>query len=385
MDNSGKIKNFFKQAQMKQLIVAFVFLLLIVTGIIIATTIVRMKNERLGGQANVSSVLSAPIKPLDSDIFTKDSVVFDATVKQDIYTKEKEYVGGMIDSLLLDIEEQFSPDTKGSEIFKVNTTAGMTEVEKPVIMQDIVDIIEKTKTLSDDWNGLFEMTAYPLKRLWNVGSDNFSLPSKQEIKDTKKLINNKNIEVSLENNTVWLKKPFMKIDLRGITEGYACGKIFELAKEQDITSAIFSVGGSTAIVGDKPNGMPFDIKLIDPLTQNSSFGTLISPDTIISTVGVYEPTVDIDSMKYKNILDPKTGYPAKSDIESVTVISEDGILADFLSTTFYVGGLDFAIGNLESSDFSVIILDKNKNVYLSSSLKETFKVSDGFTIKDTLN
>lgn len=110
-------------------------------------------------------------------------------------------------------------------------------------------------------------------------------------------------------------------------------------------------------------------------------GTLKIKDTAVSTTGAYERYFEENGKIYHHILDTSTGYPVESDLLSVTVISEDGGLADFLSTTLYIAGKDAINEYINNDNFSVIIIDKDKNVYVSNSLKGTFEITnDAYTL-----
>ena len=52
----------------------------------------------------------------------------------------------------------------------------------------------------------------------------------------------------------------------------------------------------------------------------------------MATTGTYERWFEQDGVRYHHVLDPRNGYPADSDVLSVSVISEDGLLADCMST-----------------------------------------------------
>ena len=63
----------------------------------------------------------------------------------------------------------------------------------------------------------------------------------------------------------------------------------------------------------------------------------------ISTSGDYERFFyDDNKTIYHHIIDPSTGYPAENGLTSVTIVSDDGTLADGLSTSLFIMGKEKA-------------------------------------------
>ncbi len=65
----------------------------------------------------------------------------------------------------------------------------------------------------------------------------------------------------------------------------------------------------------------------------------VQGDEAIFTSGNYERFREDNTERYPHILDPGTGWPA-TDIASVTLITDDGLLADAAATALVVAGLD---------------------------------------------
>ena len=66
--------------------------------------------------------------------------------------------------------------------------------------------------------------------------------------------------------------------------------------------------------------------------------------------------------RYHHILDPSTGYPAESSLISVTVVSDNGLLSDGLSTACFVLGKEKGERLLETYGAEGVFIDQNKKV-----------------------
>lgn len=98
----------------------------------------------------------------------------------------------------------------------------------------------------------------------------------------------------------------------------------------------------------------------------------------LSTSGDYEKYFIEDGVRYHHILDPSTGYPARSGLTSVTVVCSDGLDADGLSTACFVLGREKAKKLLEQYNADGLFVDESGHVYLTEGMKERFQL-----MKDT--
>ena len=82
-------------------------------------------------------------------------------------------------------------------------------------------------------------------------------------------------------------------------------------------------------------------------------------------------------------LNPDTGYPCETDLLSVTVITDDGALADCLSTSLFIQGRDAVLDILrrqqagEDIGYSLIIVDETGNIYVSPALTSAVSLVEG--------
>ena len=116
------------------------------------------------------------------------------------------------------------------------------------------------------------------------------------------------------------------------------------------------------------------------MPRGEYFGIAEVSDVSVVTSGPYERYFESGGVRYHHIFDPSTGYPARSDLASVTVISEDSTDADALSTALFVMGLERGVSLLrELKNIEAVLVAKKT---LGTTVYVTNGLGDGFILKD---
>ena len=92
------------------------------------------------------------------------------------------------------------------------------------------------------------------------------------------------------------------------------------------------------VIGSKPDGSNYKIGIKDPDNPEGIIDSISVSDKSVVTSGTYERYVEYDGVKYHHILNTNTGYPVKTDVKSVTIISDSSLEGDALSTICLILG-----------------------------------------------
>ncbi len=271
-----------------------------------------------------------------------------------------------IKSRIETLSETFDAYNANGQIYKLNQEI------KLECSPEALDILSKTLTLQKKYKNV-NITSGKLISLWDFQSENPDIPAAEDIKSAIGTIGSDNIQI--ENNTVSLKNG-AKIDLSSCAKGYTCDLIKEQLDKSKASCAIISFGSSTLFYGEKPNDEAFTVAVRSPDNSGGYIGTLKTKSCVISSSGGYERYFEKDGKIYTHILDLETGYPAETDLTSVTVISQNGLLTDFLSTEIYIGGTKNIENYLNSGEYSIIAADENHKIYISDIIKDDFEITD---------
>lgn len=257
---------------------------------------------------------------------------------------------------------------------ELHTLNNSTEIDN-FVSNDLANIVSSTLELNEKFGDAIDISSGKLSLLWGISTDNPKLPTEVEILSALKTVGLH--QITLEDNI--LSKPVnTMLDFGSVAKGYACDQVYNEFKKTNVKFGIFSMGSSSLLYGEKPDKSPFSVAIKNP-NGGSYVGTISTPETYISTSGGYERYFEIGGVKYSHIFDIATGYPVISNLTSVTVLSKNGIMSDFLSTLILIEGENGLAKHLNSQDYAVIATSSNDKVYISEGVDFTLNVKSEFT------
>ena len=159
--------------------------------------------------------------------------------------------------------------------------------------------------------------------MWDFSGENPKVPDAEQLKKAVNTVDYRQIQI--EGNQVSLKNPKAQVDLGGIAKGYIADRLIEQMKQEGVEQAIISLGGNVAVIGEKAKGVPWNIGIERPYSDRREIlGSVGLSDGTIATSGVYERCFEEGGVLYHHVLDPKTGYPVKGELDAVAVKGGEG-------------------------------------------------------------
>lgn len=243
---------------------------------------------------------------------------------------------------------------------------------------DTLALLTRAKEISAATDGLFSTTIAPLMEAWGFTSGDYRVPDEAELSALLAHVDDK--EIAISDSTVTIPAD-AKVDLGGIAKGFTSARVMEIFRENGVENGILSLGGNVQALGTKSDGSLWRVGLQDPADERALFATLELADKAVITSGAYERNFEQDGVVYHHIIDPRTGYPAENGLSSVTIVSDDGTLADGLSTALFIMGKEAAVEFWRShrDDFDMVLLADDGAVTVSAGIADALTLSDGST------
>lgn len=215
--------------------------------------------------------------------------------------------------------------------------------------------------------GALDITIEPVAELWDFKAGR--VPTEKEIAEALGQVDYTKIEFDGEKLCI---PDNFKLELGAVAKGYIADRIKDFLIKKGVDSGIINLGGNILCIGNrKPDGNNFTVGVQKPFGRSDDILLALSvDDKSVVTSGVYERYFYQDDVFYHHILDTATGYPVDNDLWAVTVISEESVVGDCLSTGLFVMGKDRGLKLVNSLDgVEAIFVDSACNVFYSDGAK----------------
>jgi thiamine biosynthesis lipoprotein len=264
-----------------------------------------------------------------------------------------------------------------SGVVLINENAGRKAVQ---VRDDILEVLEQALHYAALSDGAFDPTVGPLVKIWGIGTDHQRLPPDVEIAEALNLVNWRDLEIDRSAGTAFLKRPGMSIDLGAIAKGYAADEAARIAREAKVRRAIFDLGGNIfalgARSGSRNEAVSWRIGVQDPLRERGAYiGVLPVQNKSIVTSGVYERFFEVEGRRYHHILSTVNGWPVQNGLLSVTIVTENSMDADALSTAVFAMGYEKGFALIESlPNVEAVFVFEDRTVKITEGLKGIFEL-----------
>ena len=210
----------------------------------------------------------------------------------------------------------------------------LSELNRKEVLRDVPPelsrVLEQSKVLYRLSDKAFDITILPLLEMSRRSRAASRRPDWSTVQEKLSLTGWDNISCSSKEIRL---QPGTKITLDGIAKGFIVDRAAAALRARGVAGALINAGGDIRAVGDK-KGSPWQVGLRDPEGREHPVQTVRLSDLAVATSGSYEQYFDA-SGKHHHLIDGSRGDSPRRTVSS-TVIAPSAMLADGLSTAFFV-------------------------------------------------
>jgi len=249
-----------------------------------------------------------------------------------------------------ELNQIMSDYVDGSELNRLSRLSGSGEWME--ISDSFFEVLEESKSISENTGGLFDVTIGPMTHNWRYirMQPEPQLPDEDEIQSLRNRIGYQHIELDEKKGKARLLADDMQLDFGGIAKGYAAKEAVNVLNQHGIHSALVDAGGDITLGDPPPDRTSWDVAVPKGRVDGElEYVTLQFSGMTLTTSGDMYQFVEIDGVRYSHILNPKTGLGAIGQIQA-TVISSNSMWADAYASALTLMEPEAGIHLIENLD-----------------------------------
>ena len=241
----------------------------------------------------------------------------------------------------------------------------------------LINLVKLAKTASEMSNHLFNPAIGKLIASWGFHSSDLPLAPPTQSKINSMLAMQPSMkDIIIDGNKLRGDNPHIKLDLGAIAKGHAVSEAIQMLRKTGIDHALINAGGDLCGIGDQGDRQ-WRIGIRDPSGKGILASIELGNNECVFTSGDYERHFNYQGKKYHHIIDPRHGYPAQQTT-SVTVLHENGAMADAASTALFIAGPDGWQEIAKKMGIrAVMMVDSEGRIILSPSMHERIRLEPG--------
>ncbi len=277
-----------------------------------------------------------------------------------------------IEKILNDFDLSLSTYKAESIISRINKNDNNVELDNYFI-----EIIKKSQEITKLSDGAFDITIAPLVNAWGFGLSKKSVIDSSLVDSLLQFVGMDKIKIV--DNRITKSHPSIMLDVNAIAQGYSVDVIGEFLESKNIHDYLVEIGGELKAKGKNHKNKLWRVGIDKPIENTNQTNRELQvilklSNKSLATSGNYRKFYEENGLKYSHSINPKTGYPAKHNLLSATIIADNCMDADGYATACMVLGLEKAkalINKLEHIDAYLIYSDNNGEykVYYTPQLK----------------
>lgn len=286
----------------------------------------------------------------------------------------------------------FSRTNENSELYKLNhrkdtsdkdPNADEQTIPYPIsgtadtwhISEDLASLLSQGLSITRESDGAFDIAIAPLTSLWDFTAEDPKVPDDAAIQKALPLCSSDG--VTIDGQDITLPSDDIQFDVGAIAKGYIADRMKDLLVKKGVKSAIINLGGNVLCIGSKPDGTPFKIGIQKPFADRNETEAVmdITGKSVVSS-GIYERCFKQNGKLYHHILNPKTGYPYDNSLISVTIISDQSVDGDALSTTCFALGLEDGLKFAEKKGVQAVFITEDYELHYTDGFQDEINVTD---------
>lgn len=244
------------------------------------------------------------------------------------------------------------------------------------ISEDLAALLSEGLDITRESDGAFDIAIAPLTSLWDFTAEDPEVPDDAAIQKALPLCSSDGVTINGQDIT--LPSDDIQFDVGAIAKGYIADRLKDFLIKKGVKSAIINLGGNVLCIGSKPDGTPFKIGIQKPFADRNETEAVmdITGKSVVSS-GIYERCFKQDGKLYHHILNPQTGYPYDNGLIAVTIISDQSVDGDALSTTCFALGLEDGMKLAESlDDVQAFFVTSDYEIHYTKDFQKKIKVTE---------